>query len=93
MNSSQFPTQIHAEPEKENQVILVASGDLRLAANQECWPAQEQWKLCFPGLFHTWAGKWCVAIHMIQLKDMALSPASVWVWMCSSIFLLMRRWW
>jgi hypothetical protein len=26
---------------KKNQVLLVASGDLRLAANQVCWPAQE----------------------------------------------------
>ena len=23
-------------------VILIASGDLRLAANQKCWPAQER---------------------------------------------------
>ena len=26
---------------KPNEVLLVASGDLRLAANQTCWPAQE----------------------------------------------------
>jgi hypothetical protein len=25
----------------ENEAILIASGDLRLSANQECWPAQE----------------------------------------------------
>ena len=25
-----------------NPVILVANGDLRLAANQKCWPAQER---------------------------------------------------
>lgn len=25
-----------------NEVVLVASGDLRLSANQTCWPAQEE---------------------------------------------------
>ncbi len=25
----------------EHEAILVASGDLRLSANQQCWPAQE----------------------------------------------------
>jgi len=29
------------EPVRENEAILVASGDLRLSANRECWPAQE----------------------------------------------------
>ncbi len=27
---------------KKNQVLLMASGDLRLSANQVCWPAQEK---------------------------------------------------
>jgi hypothetical protein len=27
---------------KKNQVLLVASGDLRLSANQKCWPAQRE---------------------------------------------------
>lgn len=30
-----------AKPVKSNVVFLVASGDLRLAANQTCWPAQK----------------------------------------------------
>src|SRR5690606_32786847 len=32
-----------SQPQKvgEKEVILVASGDLRLAANQQCWPAQK----------------------------------------------------
>ncbi len=30
------------QPLGPNQAVLVASGDLRLAANQVCWPAQEQ---------------------------------------------------
>jgi hypothetical protein len=28
------------QPAVADEVILVASGDLRLAANQTCWPAQ-----------------------------------------------------
>src|SRR5262245_28318016 len=32
---------IEPEPIAANEAILVASGDLRLAANQTCWPAQE----------------------------------------------------
>jgi hypothetical protein len=27
---------------KKNQVLLVASGDLRLSANRKCWPAQQE---------------------------------------------------
>jgi hypothetical protein len=27
---------------QKNQVLLVASGDLRLSANQKCWPAQQE---------------------------------------------------
>ena len=27
---------------KKHQVLLVASGDLRLSANQKCWPAQKE---------------------------------------------------
>ncbi len=34
----------HAKPARlaKNQVLLVASGDLRLSANQKCWPAQHE---------------------------------------------------
>lgn len=30
------------KPIEPNQVVLVSSGDLRLSANQECWPAQKE---------------------------------------------------
>jgi len=36
-----LPTLSKPEKVKKNQVLLVASGDLRLGANQKCWPAQE----------------------------------------------------
>ncbi|HML23457.1 MAG TPA: hypothetical protein PKD09_17510 [Aggregatilinea sp.] len=36
-----FPEVQDAPPAPPNTVYLVASGDLRLSANQQCWPAQE----------------------------------------------------
>ncbi len=41
MAEYQFPTATKNERLKKNQVLLVASGDLRLSANQKCWPAQQ----------------------------------------------------
>jgi L-fucose isomerase-like protein len=40
MTPYQLP--VIAEPESigDNEIVLVTSGDLRLSANQECWPAQ-----------------------------------------------------
>lgn len=37
-----LPTITEPEPLKENEIVLVTSGDLRLSANQECWPAQAE---------------------------------------------------
>ena len=39
--SYQTPSIIEPKPIKENEIILVTSGDLRLSANKECWPAQK----------------------------------------------------
>jgi len=36
-----FPKYAQPDPAKDREVFLVANGDLRLSANQECWPAQE----------------------------------------------------
>lgn len=36
-----FPTLPKPPKVKKKQVLLVANGDLRLAANQNCWPAQK----------------------------------------------------
>lgn len=38
----QTKTPLALETIKPNEVILVASGDLRLSANQTCWPAQKE---------------------------------------------------
>jgi hypothetical protein len=40
MADYQIPTLSKPEKVKKNQVLLVASGDLRLSANQNCWAAQ-----------------------------------------------------
>jgi hypothetical protein len=42
MTTYQLPNIESPEPVKSNEAVLVASGDLRLSANQECWPAQEE---------------------------------------------------
>lgn len=40
-NHYQLSTSIESAKVPSNEAILVASGDLRLSANQMCWPAQE----------------------------------------------------
>ncbi len=42
MADYRFPTVSKPDKVKKNQVLLVASGDLRLSANQMCWPAQKE---------------------------------------------------
>jgi hypothetical protein len=41
MTSYQLPQITEPAPVGPNEAILVASGDLRLSANQVCWPAQQ----------------------------------------------------
>ena len=40
MNSYQLPEIREPQPIGDDEAILIASGDLRLSANQMCWPAQ-----------------------------------------------------
>ena len=40
MTKIQFPIRTKLPKLKKRQVQLIASGDLRLSANQQCWPAQ-----------------------------------------------------
>lgn len=42
MSDYRYPEIVEPAPVPENVAILVASGDLRLSANQDCWPAQQQ---------------------------------------------------
>src|SRR5260221_14721420 len=41
MAAYQVPESAQPAPVAKNEAILIASGDLRLSANQRCWPAQE----------------------------------------------------
>ena len=38
----QLPTIEDPKPIGDNEIILITSGDLRLSANRECWPAQHE---------------------------------------------------
>ena len=40
----QLPELAEPEAPEKNEVVLIANGDLRLSANQMCWPAQEAMK-------------------------------------------------
>ena len=42
MTPYQLPIVTEPEPIRDEEIILVTSGDLRLSANQECWPAQAE---------------------------------------------------
>ena len=42
MDSYVLPEVEEPEPLASNEIVLVTSGDLRLCANQECWPAQKE---------------------------------------------------
>jgi hypothetical protein len=42
MTNYVFPAMKFPDPIADNEAVLVASGDLRLSANQTCWPAQEK---------------------------------------------------
>jgi hypothetical protein len=45
-----FETNLAAKP-AENEVFLITSGDLRLSANQECWPAQRDMEAALTAAF------------------------------------------
>src|SRR5262245_20540432 len=49
MKSYQIPKLDKPPKLKKKQVQLVASGDLRLSANQKCWAAQEQMEAALGG--------------------------------------------
>ena len=40
MSAYAVPEVLRPEPVGRDEAILVANGDLRLSANQVCWPAQ-----------------------------------------------------
>lgn len=42
MTAYPLPKLLQPQPVGPNEAILIASGDLRLTANQQCWPAQKE---------------------------------------------------
>src|SRR5262245_52346188 len=40
MATYQIPQTVTPPPLRPNEIFLIASGDLRLSANQTCWPTQ-----------------------------------------------------
>lgn len=42
MTTYKIPQTLPAPLSQQNEVFLIASGDLRLSANQTCWPAQTE---------------------------------------------------
>ncbi|GMU20450.1 MAG: hypothetical protein AMXMBFR13_05470 [Phycisphaerae bacterium] len=42
MANYRMPNTVEPKPIKDKQVLMVASGDLRLSANQTCWPEQNK---------------------------------------------------
>ncbi len=51
MTPYHLPTITEPEPLEDNEIVLVTSGDLRLSANQECWPAQAEMEIKLRAVF------------------------------------------
>ena len=51
MTPYQIPTIAEPKPIGDNEIILISSGDLRLSANQECWPAQHEMEQIISNVF------------------------------------------
>lgn len=49
MAEYRYPTLTKPQRVKKNQVLLVASGDLRPSANENCWPAQQEMEQALSG--------------------------------------------
>jgi hypothetical protein len=70
----QFPKHREPEPIAANTTILIASGDLRLSANQVCWPAQDEME---KSVFETFA-KEGINIQRGHPYDETLKHGFIW---------------
>ena len=59
---------------KKNQIQLIASGDLRLSANQVCWPAQRQMEEALGAAIEAEAAKSFAPIPARLTSNTASSP-------------------
>src|SRR5258706_14103993 len=53
MTPYQIPQTVSSASTRSNKAFLLASGDLRLSANQVCWPAQAEMERQIIGAFAT----------------------------------------
>jgi hypothetical protein len=67
--------QVEIKKPAADEVLLITSGDLRLAANQECWPAQRDMEAKLTAAFAQKGFK--------LLRAHASSLRSAWAWMSS----------
>ena len=63
-----------------DEAILVASGDLRLSANQMCWPAQEAMEKAVIAAFAKEGSRSSVGTHIILKRNMVLLRVSITAW-------------
>jgi len=78
---------------KKKEVVLVASGDLRLSANQVCWPAQKAMETTLLKAV-TEEGYKLIRAHSTRptaKRSTASSPRSDRAWKFSSRFIPIRR--
>lgn len=68
MSTIQFPKSTTTPKRKKRQVQLIASGDLRLSANQQCWPAQREMEKAL-GAAIAAAGYEVVRAHPVKSKE------------------------
>jgi len=80
-------------PVAANEVLLIASGDLRLSANQVCWPAQSQMEAKLTRLSRRRDSACAARMPTIRNYSTASSITSAWAWMSSRTFLQTRLLW
>ena len=73
MPAYQVPTLSKPPKVKKRQVLLVASGDLRLSANQKCWPAQKEMEDALRRAVADAATSWSAPIRTRRTKSTASS--------------------
>ena len=66
-----------------NEVFLITSGDLRLAANQVCWPAQKELKAHLTEAFAQKGFKLIRAHAYDAVEHHGFIPRSAWEWTSS----------
>ena len=67
----QIPSPLAVSP---NEAFLIASGDLRLSANQTCWPAQAEMEQQITSAFATMG----ITVKRAHPYDDALKHGFIW---------------